>query len=217
MMKCQRAEELFGDYLDLTLPAPLLSDLEEHLESCAHCTPTLESYREVVQILRSSPHPQPSSDLADRILAATRPALAARKPQFVASPGFPLPQRINWAIWGAAAAFVLFLILRPPDALSGLGDRVNRMGHQTYSYGLRIYRQCERLIDELNVLRMTVGVAFEDRLDRLNERLKDLEEARRKNEPPPKDGSTLSPYLELTNLTSIYGERSLLAYSRSDT
>jgi hypothetical protein len=42
-------------------------------------------------------------------------------------------------------------------------------------------------------------VAFEDRLDRLNERLKDLEEARRKSEEP-EETSTLVPSFKLTRI-----------------
>jgi hypothetical protein len=85
------------------------------------------------------------------------------------------------------------------------------MGHQAYGFGLRVYRGSERLIDDLNVLRMTVGVAFEDRLDRLNERLKDLEEARRKQDNRPEETSNLvSPF----KLTSTKGE-SEFAHRRS--
>ena len=95
--------------------------------------------------------------------------------------------------------------------LSGIGGHVNRMGHQTYSFGLRVYRDSERLIDDLNVLRMTVGVAFEDRLDRLNERLKDLEEARRKQDSQPEETSTLASPFKLTRTDA----RSIFAHPRS--
>jgi hypothetical protein len=160
----------------------------------------LSSFREVVDVLRTLPRPQPSQDLVERILDFTRPALAKPKVERLTLPGFALPKRLNWAVWAAAAAFVAFLLIRPPAPLQGVGNRVNRLGHQAYSYGVRIYRGSERLIDELNVLRMTVGVAFEDRLDQLNERLKDLEEARQKSETPPDKSSILTPSIELTEM-----------------
>jgi hypothetical protein len=113
-------------------------------------------------------------------------------------------------VLAAAAACVVILFMRPQTLFSGIGSRVNRFGHQAYGFGLRVYQGSERLIDDLNVLRMTVGVAFEDRLDRLNERLKDLEEARRKNEPPPEKSSKLSAPLELAEKKNNADPRSLL-------
>lgn len=182
-MKCQRSEELWSDYLERTLPGPLLKDLEEHLGSCADCPPLLEAFREVVDSLRALPRPQPAPELVDRLLSAT--ARLAAKPSLGARLNWPLLRAQpwgNWAAGGATAAILLLLIGRPPKPLAHLGRETSQMGHQAYSFAVRIYRDTDRLLDELNVLRMTVGVAFEDRLDRLNERLRDLEESRRKTE-----------------------------------
>jgi hypothetical protein len=193
-MKCRRSEELFSDYRDGTLPAPLRLDLEQHLNSCEECASLMQSFRDVMDTLGSLPRPQPSPDLVGKILAVTRTKFGSRRDENRTFSGLALPTRINWAVWAAAAAFVLLLFLRPPAVLSGLGEQLNRTGHQTYSFVLRVYRSSERIIDDLNVLRMTVGVAFEDRLDRLNERLKDLEEARRKRGgDQPEETSTLVP------------------------
>jgi hypothetical protein len=208
-MKCRRSEELFSDYREGSLPVPLRLDLEQHLKSCPECASLMDCFRDVMGTLESLPRPQPSADLADRILAATRTKFGPRRDETSTFSRFALPYRINWAVWAAAAAFVLFLFLRPPAVFSGLGNQLNRTGHQAYSFGLRVYRGSERLIDELNVLRMTVGVAFEDRLDRLNERLKDLEEARRKSEEP-EETSTLVPSFKLTKIKASTDPRSLL-------
>ena len=187
-MKCRRSEELWSDYLDGTLPRPLAKDLEGHLAACSNCPRLLETFREVQSVLKAMPHPQPSPQLVRRVLAASRPQLTklgklagvADRVQFGGSlvPNFTWG---SWAAWGGAAALVAILILGPNQTLS----RINQVGHQVYSTGLGAYRDTQGLIDELNVLRMTVGVAFEDRLDRLNQRLKDLEEARRKNDSEP--------------------------------
>ena len=212
-MKCRRSEELFSDYLEGTLPIPLRNDLEDHLGSCRDCQSLLASFREVVDVLSILPRPQPSTDLVERIMGVTRPVLRSRRTASPALPGFVLPKRLNWAVWAAAAAFVALLFFRPPAPLQGVGTRISRLGHQTYSYGVRIYRGSEQLIDELNVLRMTVGVAFEDRLDQINERLKDLEEARQKSETPPDKSSILTPSIELSDMkepTKYSVPRSLL-------
>jgi hypothetical protein len=160
----------------------------------------MDCFHDVMDTLGSLPRQQPSPDLAEKIIGTVRTKLRARRDETLSFPGFAMPARINWAVWAAAAAFVVVLFLRPPVFLSALGEHVNRMGHQTYSFGLRVYQGSERLIDELNVLRMTVGVAFEDRLDRLNERLKDLEEARRKRGDQTEETSTLVPSFKLTKI-----------------
>lgn len=197
-MKCLRAEELFSDYVEATLAIPLRLDLEDHLESCRECASLLESFREVINVMGTLPAAQPSAELVERILTSTRPKLPARRQQAIPFPGLPLPNRANWAVWAAAAAFVAFMFIRPPAFVSSLGQRANRLGRQAYSFGVRVYQGSDRLIDELNVLRMTVGVAFEDRLDRINERLKDLDEARRKTDESQGSSNHLAPRLELT-------------------
>ncbi len=203
-MKCRQSEELWSDYVEGILPTPLHRDLEEHLEACRDCAPLMASFRKVVEALSSLPRPQPAPGLVDNILRATRPRLRRQRSlPLSVFPGLPLPQWSHWAFGAAAAAMLVVLFLQPPAALSGFGSQINRWGHRAYSFGLRAYHGSERLIDELNVLRMAVGVAFEDRLDRINERLKDLEEARRKSEGPSKTSSDLVSPQRLTCSDSI--------------
>ncbi len=195
-MKCRRSEELWSDYLGGTLSRPLTKDLDGHLTECSSCPGLLETFREVRSALETMPHPHPSPQLVERILVASHPELAKRAnlSNFTKRARFGPPLAPNlswrgWAAWGTAAALVAISLLGPSKALS----RINQIGHQVYSVGLGVYRDTEGLIDELNVLRMTVGVAFEDRLDRLNQRLKDLEEARRKNDGEPNQSNNLGP------------------------
>lgn len=203
-MKCRQSEELWSDYAEGILPAPLRRDLEEHLEACHDCARLMTSFRSVVEALGSLPRPQPAPDLVDNILRATRPSLHRLRSRSVAVfPGLSLPKWSNWAFGAAAAAMLVVLFLRPPAALSGVTGQINQWGHRAYSLGLRAYRGSEQLIDELNVLRVAVGVAFEDRLDQINERLKDLEEARRKSEDPAETSSDLVSPQRLTRLNPI--------------
>ncbi len=208
-MKCRQSEELWSDHIEKALPAPLRRDLEEHLERCSECARLFASFGDVLEALSSLPHPQPDPGLVERIHRTTRPQLVGRRPQPLSVfPGLPLPLWGNWALGAAAAVLLVVLFLQPPAGLSTLGGRIDQWGHRAYSLGLRAYRGSEQLIDELNVLRMAVGVAFEDRLDRINERLKDLEEARRKSEGELESSSRLAPPRQLTHYPTI--ARSLL-------
>jgi hypothetical protein len=196
-MKCRRAEELWSDYLEGTLSPPLRKDLDEHLAECADCPPLLASFREVVETLEGLERPAPSPDLVERILAMTprrvRSTWPARLLRF--RPRVAPPLRPWAAVAAAAALTVLITTLDMPGPLGALGRQANRLGSQAYSFGLRLYHGTDRVIDELDLLRMTVGVAFEDRLDRLNERLRDLRKAQQKGErkqsPTSEKGSSL--------------------------
>ncbi len=201
-MKCKQSEELWSDFLENSLSPPLRKDLEEHLDSCAHCASLLETFREIVETLGTLSHPQPNKDLVKNILAAGRPQGADGSSHSIGFgfPGLPLPAWGNWAALVSAAAVIVFLVLGPFAPFSNLGTRLSRYGHQAYSFGLHVAGETEQLMDELNVLRMTMGVAFEDRVDRLNERLKDLEEVRRKNELPTDKSSNLTTPLQFTDL-----------------
>jgi len=198
-VKCRRSEELWSDYLEGTLLRPLVKDLEAHLAECDKCTGLLETFREVVSALPTLPHAQPSPQLIERILAASRPKLATLlRPAPAGTGTWSGLSRGSWAAWGAAAALVTILILGPSQASS----RLNQIGHRVYSFGLGAYRDAEGRIDELNVVRMTVGVAFENRLDRLNQRLKELEETRRKNEGESNQSNHLRWQQLLSRLSS---------------
>jgi uncharacterized membrane protein len=79
-----------------------------------------------------------------------------------------------------AAALLLVMVLRPPELATELSRTTSRTARHVYSFAVQTYLQTERWIEDLNVLRMTVGVAFEDRIDQINEQLKDLEDAGRR-------------------------------------
>ena len=103
-MKCRRSEELWSDYLDGTLPRPLTKDLEGHLAECPNCPEFLEAFKEIRTALETMPHPHASSQLVERILAASRPRLAnlanlsnfAERARFAA----PLVPNLSWGRLG---------------------------------------------------------------------------------------------------------------------
>ena len=180
-MSCRRQQELLSDYLEDTLSPTLRREAENHLRTCDECRTLAESLKEVVSLFGSFQAPEPPSNLAELILARTRPALLAARE---ASADLET-ESSSWRSFGsglaAAAVLATVLLFRPPEFLAGWSRSVSQTAHQGYSLGVRTYHRTSRWIEDLNVLRMTVGVAFENRLDRLNERLRDLEELRRRN------------------------------------
>jgi len=190
-MKCRRSEELWSEYLEGTLPRPLVKDADEHFASCTKCQALYSVFREVVDEIHRMPRPEPGTDIVERI--------AARTPLRRAVWSFGAVSLPSWRTWAglAAAAALFFVFFGTPKPLADFGRRANNVGHQTYSWGIRLYRTTDRILDELTVLRMTVGVAFEDRLDRLNERLRDLQKAQQKNREsqPPSGGNQGSSLL----------------------
>ncbi len=210
-MNCRRNQELLSDYLDETLSPLLKREVEDHLVGCDECPGLLLSMKDVLSLFSSLREPEPPSNLQELILARTRPALvAAREASFAveAEPSF-------WRSFGsglaAAAVLVTVLLFRPPEFLEGLSRSVSQTAHQSYSIGVRTYHRTARWIEDLNVLRITVGVAFENRLDRLNERLRDLEELRRRNggEDEPRSGLPSKPARNAVAGSNSYEARSL--------
>jgi hypothetical protein len=200
-MNCRRCRELLSDHLENTLAPPLARDLEAHLTECRACADLFRSFGRVVTTLASLRAPAPPESLVERVLERTRPVLRAAcegaKDSEEGGFGESFAGHVfgwNAVSWVAAAAILATVLLwRPPEFLSVLGRQVSKTAHQTYSYGVRAYYRTERWVEELNVLRMTVGVAFEDRIDRLTERLRDLEEARRRVEGDDTSRSGLKP------------------------
>jgi hypothetical protein len=190
-VNCARSEELLSDFVERTLAPPLTRELEGHLGECPGCTDLLSSLREVLGAFQELPVPDPPENLVERVLERTRPVLrAARVAEESSEAELETPFWRHAAAYLAAAALLGGLLLwRPPEFLADASRRVSQTAHQAYSFGVRTYHQTERWVEDLNVLRMTVGVAFENRLDRLSERLRDLEDARRRTEQDEDDSS----------------------------
>ena len=180
-MNCRRHQELLSDYLEETLPPPLRREVENHVRTCEDCRNLAESLKEVLSLFGSVQTPEPPSNLTELILERTRPALLAAREGSADLESESSLWRSFGSGLAAAAVLAMVLLFRPPEFLAGWSRSVSQTAHQGYSLGVRTYHRTARWIEDLNVLRMTVGVAFENRLDRLNERLRDLEELRRRN------------------------------------
>lgn len=184
-MDCRRAEELLSDHLEGTLDLLLAADLERHLAGCPDCRSLQGALAEVVNTLRSLPALEPAVDLAER--AATL-ALRSGRPRPVR---FRVPVSVPPWLQAAAAALALLttggvLYATQSPAPSRVAAR---LVDRTVNAGAYILERKDRLVEDVRLLRVVIGTAFEGRLDRMNDRVDDyrrLLEKRRATEEQAK-------------------------------
>ncbi len=207
-MNCRRAEELFSDEREGVLAPPIERELSAHLDTCDECRGLYQTFQEVTDALGAMSVPASPFEpfepvepvepveidvLTEKLVVDLAPSArtdltaltaltALRKRREVTRFTAPSQRLVAGASWLAAAAvFAMVFLFRPPELASELSKKTSRTARHVYSFAIRTYDQTERWIEDLNVLRMTVSVAFEDRLDQLNEQLRDLEDAGRRS------------------------------------
>lgn len=126
----------------------------------------------------------PPAELRSRILAATTPkfrSLYVRRTHY-------------WPTWLAAAAAAFLLLFFQPPLVRGALDSLPRASDGVTSLRAAANRQTDRALAELGVLRASVSFALEDQMDRLGDRLRELERAtRHRDELRPDGGSSPAP------------------------
>ncbi len=136
----------------------------------------LRSVHRALQDFRGGAN-QERPELRKRILSVTLPpfrALYGRRGRY-------------WPTWlAAAAAAVLVLFLEPPPLRSAL-DSLAAASTGVSELRAAAIRQTDRALVELAVLRASLGIALEDRMDRLGDRLRDLERATRRRDDRARD------------------------------
>jgi hypothetical protein len=175
-MDCRRAEELFSDHYEGNLDQPLLAELQDHLHGCESCSRLREALAEVVEALRSSPVVAPSPDLAARAAEAalsrsrggTVGRSSGRGSGRLAWPGSAMPLPI-------AAALIMGLAATLGLASSRLGPlgRTELLMEQTVTAREYLLERKERLVEDIRILQVVIATAFEERLDRVNDRVDD--------------------------------------------
>jgi anti-sigma factor RsiW len=220
-MDCARARELFSDHLEGNLDPGLRGELHDHLVTCRSCAALRAAFGEVVDALRTTPELPVPLGLVDRVIEATR-RLSRPRPAF-RPPAMPL-----W-MQAAAAAVALALTAAALSALSpGTRARVTRMRERTERFGVYLAERKDRAVEELRLLKILVGTAFEGRIDRVNDQVEDyrrLLERRRAAEPQPGEGRGKSspqggnfPNSDAPNLVHLDGrDGSARATRRSQT
>ncbi|MDE2658989.1 MAG: hypothetical protein OXI45_02135 [Acidobacteriota bacterium] len=111
----------------------------------------------------------PPPGLEGRILAATLPAfrsLYVRRTHY-------------WPTWLAAAAAAAMLLFFQPPLVRGALESLPRASDGVSSLRAAANRHTDRALAEFGVLRASVSFALEDQMDRLEDRLRDLERATR--------------------------------------
>lgn len=189
VLDCTRAEELFSDYREDALPAPLRADLENHLATCAVCPPLLQALDEVLGVLRSPLDLEPSASLAARVAEGSwrraRATVVALRPRRRVR----VPLQVHALAAGlatvATAAFLFFQqsSVRP----AGVAGKVKE---RTVNVAASAQERAERLVEDLRMLRVMIATAFEGRVDRVNDRVDDyrrLLEKRRQHAPEDPD------------------------------
>ena len=185
-MDCQRAEELLSDHLEGTLHPILRAELDSHLERCAQCGPLRAAVAEVVEALRAFPDVDAPAGLAGRAAAA-----ALARPRPVVRPAIVLPS------WVQAAAAGLALITLGTILMAVGPERptraAQRLVSQTVTAGSSLMERKDRLVEDVRILGVVLGTAFEGRIERVNDRVEDyrrlLDRRRPAPEGDPKRGS----------------------------
>ena len=171
-MDCARAEELLSDDCEGTLEPLFRQDLQDHLSACPQCRALRAALQEVVEDLRTVPELAPPAGLADRVAAAVTRAGKS-----------PARRGLSFRFQAAAAAVAIaatsvFYATRGPALRQG-ARFVERAGNA----GVYLMERKDRLVEDVRILRVLVGAAFEGRLDRVNDRVEDYRRllARRKS------------------------------------
>jgi predicted anti-sigma-YlaC factor YlaD len=184
-MDCQRAEELLSDHLEGSLHEILRGELEAHLGQCDECRALREAFGEVVAALRAFPEVAAPSGLAERSASAA----LARSGALVVRPALVLP---SW-VQAAAAGFALItlgtvLLVVGPDKPTRAAQR---LVSQTVTAGSSLLERKDRLVEDVHILGVVLGTAFEGRLERVNERVEDYRRLLDRKRPAP-DGDSKS-------------------------
>jgi hypothetical protein len=181
-MDCQRAEELLSDHLEETLHPILRAELDSHLARCAECGSLRAAVAEVVEALRAFPDLDAPDGLAARAAAA---ALAAPRP--VVRPAIVLPSWVQAAAAGLALISLgtILMVVGPERPTRAAQHLVS----QTVTAGSSLLERKDRLVEDVRILGVVLGTAFEGRLERVNDRVEDYRRLLDRRRPAPEGDS----------------------------
>ena len=171
-MDCRRAEELFSDHREGSLDPVMQADLEAHLAECPACRELRETLEDVLSALGGFDILEPPTGLAERAATA---ALARGRLSKLLPPSrvtsFRLPAGIQALAAGLAIVSSSVLLWTGKAAGPRLGTE--RLVERTVNAGVFLMERKDRLMEDLRILRVVIGTAFEGRLDRMNDRVDD--------------------------------------------
>jgi anti-sigma factor RsiW len=192
-MDCRRFEELLSDHHEGVLAPDVRAEMEKHLEECDRCKALSTALGEVVETLRAFPTVEPSADLAGRVANAALLRPRVRVPMRPAIPSWLQAAAAGFALVAAGA----FLLVTGPEAPT---RAATRLVDRTVTAGSFLLERKDRLVEDVRILGVVIGTAFEGRLDRMNDRVNDyrqLLERRRSASEEEKKRSTGRPVSQL--------------------
>jgi hypothetical protein len=181
-MDCPRAEELLSDHLEGVLHPILRAELDAHLAECARCGPLRAALAEVVDALHAFPDVDAPVGLAQRAAAAS---LAA--PRVVVRPAIVLPSWVQAAAAGLALIVLgtILMIVGPEKPTRA----AQRLVSETVTAGSSLLERKDRLVEDVRILSVVLGTAFEGRLERVNDRVEDYRRLLDRRRPAPESDS----------------------------
>lgn len=182
-MDCPRAEELLSDHLEGVLHPILRAELDAHLAGCAECGPLRAALAEVVDALRAFPDVDAPVGLAERAATAS---LTARR-TVVIRPAIVLPSWVQAAAAGLAliALGTILMVVGPEKPTRA----AQRLVSQTVTAGSSLLERKDRLVEDVRILGVVLGTAFEGRLERVNDRVEDYRRLLDRRRPAPEGDS----------------------------
>lgn len=182
-MDCARAHELFSDHLEGVLHPILRAELDAHLAACAECRPLRASLADVVDALHAFPELDAPEGLAGRAAAA---ALAAPR-AVVIRPAIVMPSWVQAAAAGLAliALGTVLMVVGPEKPTRA----AQRLVSQTVTAGSSLLERKDRLVEDVRILGVVLGTAFEGRLERVNDRVEDYRRLLDRRRPAPEGDS----------------------------
>jgi hypothetical protein len=182
-MDCPRAQELFSDHLEGVLHPILRAELDAHLASCAECPSLRAALADVVDALHAFPELDAPEGLAGRAAAA---ALAAPR-AVVIRPAIVLPSWVQAAAAGLAliALGTVLMVVGPEKPTRA----AQRLVSQTVTAGSSLLERKDRLVEDVRILGVVLGTAFEGRLERVNDRVEDYRRLLDRRRPAPEGDS----------------------------
>jgi hypothetical protein len=182
-MDCPRAEELLSDHLEGALHPILRTELDAHLAGCDRCGPLRAALAEVVDALRAFPDLDAPVGLAERAAAASLAAPRA----VVIRPAIVVPSWVQVAAAGLALiALGTTLMVVGPEKSTRIAQRLVT---QTVTAGSSLMERKDRLVEDVRILGVVLGTAFEGRLERVNDRVEDYRRLLDRRRPAPASDS----------------------------
>jgi len=182
-MDCPRAEELLSDHLEGVLHPILRAELDAHLAECDQCGPLRAALAEVVDALHAFPNVDAPVGLAERAAAASLAAPRA----VVVRPAIVVPSWVQVAAAGLAliALGTVLMVVGPEKPTRAAQHLVS----QTVTAGSSLLERKNRLVEDVRILGVVLGTAFEGRLERVNDRVEDYRQLLDRRRPAPESGS----------------------------